>query len=87
MFSKKFSTKDIVYLIDAYRIPKKEIQYYLDIYRRSNPKYDELNFIYNLSKLYKTDERTVIRRIKEINIIEKEEKTLNNSKKRKKRKK
>ena len=86
-FSKKFSPEDIVYLMDAYRIPKKEIEKYLDMYRRSHPKHDELDFIYNLSKLYKTDKQTIIRRIQEINIIEKEEKTLNNSKKTKKRKK
>lgn len=86
-FSKKFSAEDIVYLMDAYRIPKKEIEKYLDMYRRSHPKHDELDFIYNLAKLYKTDEQTIIRRIQEINIIEKEEKNLNKSKKTKKRKK
>lgn len=86
-FSKKFSTEDIIYLMDAYRMPKKEIEYYLSIYRRSKPKYDELNFIYNLSKLYKVDERTIIRRIQEIITMEKDEKTINSPKKQKNRKK
>lgn len=86
-FTKKFSVEDIIYLIDAYRIPKEEIEYYLMLYRTSKPKYDEVDFIYNLSKLYKTDERTIIRRIQEIILMEKEEKTLNNSKKNKKKKK
>lgn len=83
-FLKKFSAEDIVYLMDAYRIPRKEIKYYLNLYYKSKSKYDERDFIYNLSKLYKTDEKTIIRRIKEIKIIEKEEKQLNKSKKRKK---
>lgn len=87
LFSKKFSVEDIIYLMDAYSIPKKEIEYYLLMYRKSKPKYDELDFIYNLSKLYKTDEQTIIRRIQEIIIIENEEKALNNGKKTKKRKK
>lgn len=87
LFLKKFSIEDVIYLIDAYRMPRKEIENYLDMYRRSHPKHDELDFIYNLAKLYKTDQKTIIRRIGEINIIEKEEKTLNNSKKTQKRKK
>lgn len=86
-FAKKFSTEDIIYLMDAYRMPKKEIEYYLSIYRRSKPKYDELDFIYNLSKLYKVDERTIIRRIQEIITMEKDEKTINSPKKQKNRKK
>ena len=85
--SKKFSAEDIIYLMDAYRIPKKEIEYYLSIYRSSKPKYDELDFIYNLSKIYKTDEQTVIRRIQEIIIMENNEKNINNARKRQKNKK
>lgn len=84
LFSKKFSVEDIIYLMDAYRMPKKEIEYYLNLYRRSNPKYDEVDFIYNLAKLYKTDEKTIIRRIQEIITIENEEKKLNSPKKTKK---
>lgn len=86
-FSKKFSLEDIIYLMDAYRMPRKEIEYYLNIYRRNKPKCDELDFVYNLSKLYKVSDKDIIRRIQEIIIIEKEEKTLNNTKKNKKRKK
>ena len=86
-FSKKFSTEDIVYLMDAYRMPKKEIEKYLELYRKSYPKYDELDFVYNLSKLYKVDKQTVFRRIQEIIIIEKEVKALNKTKKTKKMKK
>lgn len=84
LFSKKFSVEDIIYLMDAYRMPKKEIEYYLNLYRRSKPKYDEVDFIYNLAKLYKTDEKTIIRRIQEIITIENEEKKLNSPKKTKK---
>lgn len=87
LFSKKFSVEDIIYLMDAYRIPKKEIEYYLAIYRRSKPKYDELDFIYNLAKLYKTDEKTIIRRIQEIIVIENDENKHNNFKNAKKRRK
>ena len=86
-FSNKFSVEDIVYLMDAYRMPKKEIKYHLDMYRQSCPKADELIFISTLTKLYKTDRETIIRRIQEIIVIENEEKTLNNGKKNKKRKK
>ena len=86
-FSKKFSAEDIVYLMDAYRMPKKEIEYYLSMYRSSKPKCDELIFVHNLAKLYKTDEKTIIRRIQEIIMIKNEKKTRNNSKKTKKRKK
>ena len=87
LFSKNFSIEDVIYLMDAYRMPKKEIEYYLSIYRRSKPKYDEVDFIYNLAKLYKTDEKTIIRRIQEIITIENEEKKLNNPKNTKKRQK
>lgn len=87
LFSKKFSVEDVIYLIDAYRMPRKEIEYYLNIYRRSKPKYDERDFIYNLAKLYKTDEKTIIRRIQEIITIENGEKKLNNPKNTKKRRK
>lgn len=86
-FSKKFSVEDIIYLMDAYRMPKKEIEKFLELYRKSSPKRDELDFIYNLSKLYKVDEQTVIRRIQEIIIIETEEKNINNTRKRQKNKK
>lgn len=85
-FSKKFSVEDVIYLMDAYRIPIKEIKYYLNLYHKSKPKYDEIDFIFNLSKLYNTDEQTIIRRIREIKIIEKEEKQHNNSKNKKRKK-
>lgn len=87
LFSKKFSVEDIIYLMDAYRMPKKEIEYYLNLYRRSKQKYDEVDFIYNLAKLYKTDEKTIIRRIQELITIENEEKKLNSPKKTKKNQK
>ena len=45
---------------------------FIEIYRKSSPKCDELDLIYNISKLYKVDEQTVIRRIQEIIIIEKD---------------
>ena len=86
-FSKKFSVEDIIYLMDAYRMPKKEIERYLELYRKSSPKRDELDFIYNLSKQYKVDEQTIIRRIQEIIIIENEEKNINNTRKKQKTKK
>lgn len=86
-FSRKFSVPDVIYLMDAYRMPKKEIEYYLSMHKKSKPKWDEIDFIHNLSKLYKVDEQTIIRRIQEINMIENEEKIINNSKKTKKRKK
>ena len=86
-FSKKFSVEDIIYLMDAYRMPKKEIEYYLNLYRRNKSNYDEKDFIYNLAKLYKTDEKTIIRRIEEIITIEIEEKERNNPKNIKKRRK
>ena len=87
LFSKKFSVEDIIYLMDAYRMPKKEIEYYLNLYRRRKKKYDEVDFIYNLAKLYKTDEKTIIRRIQELITIENEEKKLNSPKKTKKNQK
>ena len=86
-FLKKFSLEDIIYLMDAYSMPKKEIERYLELYRKSSPKRDELDFIYNLSKLYKVDEQTVIRRIQEIIIMENDEKNINNARKKQKTKK
>ena len=71
LFSKKFSLGDIIYLMDAYRMPKKEIEKSVQLYHETSPKCDELDFIYNLSKLYKVSEKDIIRRIQEINIIKK----------------
>lgn len=86
-FSKKFSPEDIIYLMDAYRMPKKEIEKFVQLYHETSPKCNELDFVYNLSKLYMVSEKDIIRRIQEINIIKREEKALNNTKKSKKRKK
>ena len=69
------NTEDIDYLIDAYLMPKKEIEKALENY--DNHKFpfvmDELKFIDDLSEQYDMDRQSIVKRIidvREMNIIE-----------------
>lgn len=74
MFVEEFDITDIIYLIDAYRMPKNEIEEALDIYDNSKIPLDEISFVNHLATKYSVDIATIIRRIQEVRYIKKVEK-------------
>ena len=86
ILSYKFTFVEIMYLIDAYRMPRKEMKNLIEAYDNGNLKMDELKFIEELSNYYNVDKNTVKRRITEIRIINTLEKEELNGKNRKKTK-
>lgn len=69
VYKDNLNIEDVIYLVDAYLMPKEEIEEALAIYRNSHPKMDEIKFIENLSKKYGVDKDTVIRRIQEVIVV------------------
>lgn len=69
IFIENFSVEDIVYLLDAYHMPKKEIEEMLKKYDNANPKLDELKFINDMAIKYSVDKETIIRRIHEVRML------------------
>ena len=69
MYKDNLNIEDIIYLVDAYLMPKNEIEEALTIYRNNKPKMDELKFVEDLSKKYGVDIDTIIRRIQEVIVV------------------
>lgn len=69
IFIENFSVEDIVYLLDAYRMPKKDIEEKIKIYDNNSLKVDELKFVDDLALEYSVDKETIIRRIHEVRML------------------
>ena len=80
------SEEQVKYLIMANTIPLEEIEQSLEYYdgHRFPIQVDELAFIINLSKKYSTDKNTILKRIRQVRMINEHKKMQNNTKKRKK---
>lgn len=87
MLVNDFDMADVIYLIDAYRMPRSEITSVIESYDNSRPKANELLLVDNLASQYGVDRNTVVRRIQEVRIVNRKEKAINKGKKLKKEQK
>jgi len=82
-----FDLADLIYLMDAYRMPRRQMISVVEEYDRSKPKLDELAFVRNLASAYNVDDATAIRRIQEVRMVNQQERAQSRGKITKKRQK
>ena len=68
-----FDLADVIYLMDAYRMPRRQMIGVVSEYDKGKSKFDELAFVRNLANLYNVEDGDVIRRIQEVRIVNREE--------------
>ena len=72
---------ELKYFDLAIKLPKEEINEYLNLYDNSSPKLDELKFIVMLQNKYNESRENIIKRIRQVRLLTKYEKGLEKGKK------
>lgn len=82
-----FDMADVIYLMDAYRMPRRQMISVVTEYDKTKPKMDATQFVRNLANTYGVDDDTAIRRIQEVRMVNQLERAQSRGKKVKKRQK
>lgn len=82
-----FDMPDVIYLMDAYRMPRRQMISVVAEYDKTKPKMDATQFVRNLANTYGVDDDTAIRRIQEVRMVNQLERAQSRGKKVKKRQK